>query len=290
MEASSALFDRDMVITCWGTRGSIPTPAHNTSGYGGNTACITIDLGGKTLVLDAGTGIRQAGQAVIDRDTELYLLLTHIHGDHIYGFPFFGPLYQPKRRIHLIDYQHENTPDVEPWSLLSLLDGKHFPLKADSYACKLIRVQEDAMTFLHSRGIDIQRIAVNHPGHGYGYRITEQNHSVVFMPDNELLPPDGTATTALADFVKFCEGADVLIHDAQYIDTDLPHKWGWGHSMISQVVDLAIQAHVRRLILFHHDPERTDSELDAIQAAAQERLAPHGITCNAAHEGLALTL
>lgn len=279
-----------MVITCWGTRGSIPAPAHNTSSYGGNTACITIDVGDKLLVIDAGTGIRNAGKAVLDRESELYVLLTHIHSDHIYGFPFFGPLYQPKRRIHLLDYQHENTPDVEPWSLISLLDGKHFPLRAESYTSSLIRVQEDAMTYLQHEGFDIQRIAVNHPGHAYGYRVTDQNRSVVFMPDNELVPPDGKAMTPLADLVAFCKDADVLIHDAQYIDTDLPHKWGWGHSMISQVIDLAIRAKVRHLLLFHHDPDRSDSELDAIQAEARAQLAPHGITCDAAYERLALTL
>lgn len=279
-----------MVITCWGTRGSIATPAPNTCRYGGNTACVSVDLGDKFLVIDAGTGIRKLGQAMLDRNTELYVLLTHIHGDHISGFPFFGPLYQPKRRIHLLDYHHEYTPDLAPWSLLSLLDGKHFPLKAKDYASDLLRVTEDAMPYLQREGFAIQRLAVNHPGHAYGYRIENEGASVVFMPDNELIPPDTKATTSVADITTFCSGADVLIHDAQYIDTDLPHKWGWGHTMISQALDLAVQAHVKHLVLFHHDPERSDDDLDMIQAEARAYLEPYGIACTAAYEGLTLTL
>lgn len=280
-----------MVITCWGTRGSIPAPSSATYRYGGNTACISVDFGDKMLVLDAGTGIRLLSEAVMDRcSTELYVLLTHIHSDHIYGFPFFGPLYQTRRRIHLLDYRHEHTPTEKPWSLLNLLDGRHFPLEAEDYTSTLLRVQKDAMTYLQAEGFDITRIAVNHPGHAYGYRIQHREHSCVFIPDNELVPPDHKATTTLDQLASFCQGADVLIHDAQYIDTDLPHKWGWGHSMISQVLDLARAAHVKHLVLFHHDPDRSDTDLDAIQAQAQADLAPEGIACTAAYEGLTLRL
>lgn len=156
------------------------------------------------------------------------------------------------------------------------------------------------MAFLRDHGFRISRIATNHPGGSYGYRIENHGRSVVYLTDNELDPPNGKVTE-FDEFVRFCKHADVLIHDAQYLEGDMPHKHGWGHSLVRQVpaspripqrgaCELAAAAEVNQLILYHHDPERTDDQLDAIQQDARSWFHQnhHEIQCTAGYEGLAL--
>jgi ribonuclease BN (tRNA processing enzyme) len=134
-------------------------------------------------------------------------------------------------------------------------------------------------------------MATNHPGGGAGYRLEHAGRSIVYLTDNELEPPYEKAMT-YDEFAQFCWQADVLIHDAQYLEEDMPHKHGWGHSLVSQACALAVMAEVKHLVLFHHDPERSDAALDAIQAAARCWLhtqAPH-MRCTAAYEGLTIAL
>jgi len=147
------------------------------------------------------------------------------------------------------------------------------------------------MDFLHDQGFNISQIATNHPGGGHGYRVEQKGRSVVYLTDNELDPPYKKAT-AFDEFVKFINRADVLIHDAQYLEQDMPRKHGWGHSLVSQACELAVAADVKHLILFHHDPERTDDELDAIQKDARTWFQKnnHEIKCTAAFEGLILEI
>jgi ribonuclease BN (tRNA processing enzyme) len=137
----------------------------------------------------------------------------------------------------------------------------------------------------------VSRIATNHPGGGSGYRLERGGRSVVYLTDNELEPPY-KKTTSFDAFVQFCQHADVLIHDAQYLESDMPHKHGWGHSLVSQVQELAVAAEVQHLVLFHHDPDRTDEALDAVQDATQDWLrqqhAP--MQCTVAFEGLTIHL
>ena len=147
------------------------------------------------------------------------------------------------------------------------------------------------MGFMREHGLSISRIPTNHPGGGYGYRIENHGRSVVYLTDNELDPP-GQKATQFAEFVQFCRHTDVLIHDAQYLEEDMPHKHGWGHSLASQACELATAAEARHLILYHHDPDRTDDELDVVQQDAdawfKERNA--NIRCTVAFEGLTLDI
>jgi phosphoribosyl 1,2-cyclic phosphodiesterase len=273
-----------MTVKFWGVRGSIPTPNPSMLRYGGNTSCVSVSIEGAVLVIDAGTGIRALGRALGSDPSTVYLLLSHLHHDHIEGFPFFAALYDPSRRIRLVEYRQDRFA----WSPLSMLDGVHYPMRPSSIVAKVEVLQE--LDLLREEGFDIAAMPANHPGGAYGYRVAHEGRLFVHFSDNELNPPDSEHTVPYADFVKFCRGADVLSHDTMYTGDDLPAKWGWGHSQIDQVCQLAVDAGVRHLVLFHHDPERSDEAIDALQDRARARLQPHGIVCTAAYEGLTFTL
>lgn len=273
-----------MVATFWGVRGSQATPGAQTVRYGGNTACVSLAAEDAVLVLDAGTGIRNLGLALEGGQQEVIIAVSHLHYDHICGFPLFAPLYEPGRSIHLVDYHRNGTP----WSLLNLLDGIHFPLEPEHLPCAYRRVEGDSQDALLQFGFRVETIPVNHPGGAVGFRVDCEGGTFVYIPDNELnAKVPRTSRKAMA---AFCRGADVLCHDAQYLLGELTMRHGWGHSCVQEVCDLAVAAQVRHLVLFHHDPDRTDEALQEIESQAQAYLAPHGIACTAAREGLSLDL
>ena len=269
-----------MIVKFWGVRGSYTTVRPEALRYGGYTSCVSFEIGDKLLVIDAGSGFRVLGNAIGEDIKEIYVLLTHLHRDHVNGFPFFAPLYQKGRTLHLIDYEN----GMQKWSLLSLLDGINYPMQPESIVAEHTIVSENPLAYLCEHGFNVQSLQMNHPGGALGYRINYNGSSVVHMPDNELGAP--MPVTPFERFVEFCQGADVLSHDAMYVEEDLPEKRGWGHSMLPKVCELAVAAGVKHLVLFHHDPERDDSEIDQIQARARFLLEPHGIECTAAYEGL----
>jgi phosphoribosyl 1,2-cyclic phosphodiesterase len=272
-----------MKLTFWGVRGSIPTPGETTRRFGGNTTCISVEVDDHVLVIDAGTGIGPLGRSLVSSEKEISILLTHLHADHLQGFPFFAPLYLSDRRVNLLDLK---MGDRE-YTLLSMLDGVHFPLLPEDLAGDLHRVRGDAVRFLNEKGIAIERVPVNHPGGAYGYRLTGGERTIVFIPDNELRGPRWGNVTR-EQTVEFCRGADILIHDAQYLAPDMPHKWGWGHSTLEHACDLARDAEVSRLVLFHHDPSRSDDMLDEMREQGGALLGGTGITCTVAAEGTSL--
>ena len=282
-------------VRFWGVRGSIPSPGPHTVRYGGNTTCVSVDglfIDGTPTVaiFDAGTGIRMLSNELVQNDKQMILFLTHTHWDHIQGFPFFAPLRQPKRCLYLSSIEQELGLFQQ---LLDQMDGKRFPVRLqDTDAC-FRRFSVETIAHQQQMGYHIRRIRANHPGITFGFRADLRNASLVFLPDNELFPPDGDLQqTSFDEFVAFSQGADLQIHDSQYVEADMATKYGWGHSVLSQVRELAAAAQVKHLVLFHHDPERTDDELDAIQAESDEwfrRNAP-GTKCTVAYEGLSITL
>lgn len=279
-----------MLVTFYGVRGSIPAPGPTTVKYGGNTSCVHVRLnGGQNLIFDAGTGIRRLGLRLAgDREAPVLLVLSHGHWDHIQGYPFFEPIYQPERLINVIEGVDGNK--VALHGLLKQMDGSNFPVHAEDLPSSINSVP-DVPAFLASQDYEIRRMPINHPGGGYGYRIEEDGVSVVYITDNELVPP-AAPETAWSEWVEFVRGVDLLIHDAQYDERDIPEKHGWGHSLISQVRRLAVDAQVRNLVMFHHDPERSDGELDevAIENARFFKSAGARIGAWIAAEGLTFEL
>ena len=269
-----------MVISFWGVRGSIPAPGKHTARYGGNTACVSVQIQDKILIIDAGTGIRALGNKILGGKQEIFIMLSHLHSDHFYGFPFFRPLYEDGRLIHLLDYQENG----ETWTLLDLIDGFHFPVSCDELPSTVGRVGGDVLKFMRQSGFDLTLQAVNHPGGAFGIRIDHEGGSFVHIPDHELEGPNPVVPTS--DIINFCREADILCHDAQYLQEDMPQKYGWGHSLVQQACDLSVAAQVKHLVLFHHDPDRTDEEIDEIQRWARDRLEAHNIACTAGYEGL----
>ena len=171
------------------------------------------------------------------------------------------------------------------------MDGLHFPVTREDLPARVRCLLEQGRDVVQERGCRLSWIATNHPGGGTGYRIAHAGRSLVYLTDNELEPPYDKATS-FAEFAAFCRHADVLMHDAQYLPSDMPAKQGWGHSLVQHARQLAVAAAVKHLILFHHDPGRTDDGLDAIQEETRAWLQTQHrhMQCTVAYEGLVVDL
>lgn len=275
-----------MTVTYWGVRGSYPSPGAHTLRYGGHTTCVSVETDEAVLVLDVGTGAEALGAAILAAPAKpILVLFTHAHVDHLLGLPFFAPLYARDRTVHLFDLDL----DGHAWSPLSIFGTRLVSPALTDLSCAPRRVAPaDAGSVLRAHGFEVHRLRVNHPGGAYAYRIAHGGSSLVFAPDSELDPP--RPSTPAHEIAAFCDGADVLIHDAQYVDADLPFKHGWGHSLVHQACALADAAGVGRLVLFHHDPHRSDDAIDALQAESRLALGRRGIACDAAFQGGTLVL
>jgi len=261
-----------MKITFFGVRGSIPSPGAYTAKYGGNTSCVYIELDDKrTLTLDSGTGIRLLGNHLMKNQSlaDVNILLSHAHWDHIQGYPFFIPIYIPEKQIDV--YTNKKEGDELLHSMFDQMDGNNFPIKAEDLPSKSSCISGEMIEHLARKNICVSSKNLNHPGGGVAYKITEEDMTIAYVTDNELDPPYAQSTN-YDEWVEFLNGVDVLIHDAQYTEDDMPHKHGWGHSLISQVRQLAVDAKVSTLVMFHHDPDRTDSELDEVQIENEKHM------------------
>ncbi len=280
-----------MIISFYGVRGSTAAPGPLTVKYGGNTSCVHVELAnGNDLVLDAGTGIRLLGRRLAQKTTPVNILLSHGHWDHIQGYPFFDPIYQPNRDINV--YISVESGKRLLSSLFQQMDGTNFPIHVDDLPSNNMARFKGIESELYEReGIRVVKQPLNHPGGGVAYKIDEDGVSCAYVTDNELDPPYAQQTN-YDQWVSYLQGVDLLIHDAQYVEDDMPHKHGWGHSLISQVRQLAIDAEVGTLVLFHHDPDRSDAELDEIQLEnnrwLKSRRKPTQCVCAA--EGMSISL
>jgi phosphoribosyl 1,2-cyclic phosphodiesterase len=281
---------KNIIVDFWGVRGSVPSPGPTTIRYGGNTSCVSITADDKILILDAGTGIRNLGSAIISKpDLEIFVIVTHSHWDHIQGFPFFTPIYQPNRPVHMFPTLHKKN--VVLASLIDQMDGAHFPITPDQVPSNFNFVTENPLEFLGSNGFHLEMVPMNHPGKAFGYKITIDDKIICYFTDNEIDPPY-EKSIELNELTNQCRNADILIHDAQYTEDDMPLKHGWGHSLISQVTELGKSAEVKNLVYYHHDPERTDDLLDKELEKAAKTLKENGSSVQPyfAYEGLKLTL
>lgn len=278
-----------MRVTFHGVRGSVPTPGPSTVRYGGNTVCVEVrTLDGTLIILDAGTGMRELGRKLMQAPlpSTIHLLITHAHWDHIMGAPFFEPLWKKEAHLHLHAF-HQLAG--EPFANM-VFDGKHFPVPAAELPCRI--EQSTAVGRERIGSATVSRIALNHPGGSDGFRIDDADgSSLLYLTDNELAPP-GPLATSRAELARFAAGAGLVIHDAQYLPSDLPDKHGHGHSVIDDVLELGREAEARTLALHHHDPERDDDALDAIARASNEWAHAHApkMQTLVAREGLTLEL
>jgi len=281
-----------MKITFWGTRGSIAAPGPDTVTYGGNTTCVEVTLSsGRTVIIDAGTGIRKLGDALLEQNKheDLYLLITHVHWDHISGFPFFGPLFRSNCRI-TVDGCRRSMEGLERVFSANYLDGT-WPLAFEDLKARIENSHELRQGRLALDGTLVMPHQLQHPQGGLGFRFTEGNRSLVFLTDNELRE-DGWNGSCFSDFVFFCRGADLVIHDCQYLPEEIQIRRGWGHTDLESVVKLAVEAGIGKLVLFHHDPWRTDAAVAKIVERCRSIAAESGssVQIEAAREGMTLTV
>lgn len=284
-------------VTFWGTRGSIPTPGAHTARYGGNTPCVAVEgPRGDLVILDAGTGIRALGLKLVERQNgavNAEILLSHAHWDHIQGLPHFKPLFAPGNWVRIWG-PRQGTTSLET-ILRQQMDPAVFPVPLDALSAKLTVQQVEAGDFTVG-AFRVSTVRLRHPGTTLAYRLTPTagGPSMAYVTDNELGAGGSynTPATWRADFAAFLSGVELLIHDAMYTPTELESHRGWGHSTFEEAVTVAAEAGVDRLVLFHHEPEHSDSAIDDLVAVARQQARARGRPSEvlAAQEGMKLTL
>ena len=263
-----------MQIRCWGSRGSIPVSGAAYLRYGGDTTCIEIrNATDDIIIVDAGTGIRRLGNALVEEERlRCHVIFTHAHWDHVMGFPFFKPIFmhQTELVLHKCPFQSKFVETI----LQKVMSPPTFPVRYRDLVAK-IDYEEACPIDFNIGSTTISPIPLSHPNSGSGYKFTENGRTFVFLTDNELgfIHPQGRG---FDDYLDFCRGADLLIHDAEYTPDEYRTTREWGHSTYTDAVDLALAAGVRRLGLFHINQDRTDDALDLMVAACRQRIAEDG--------------
>jgi phosphoribosyl 1,2-cyclic phosphodiesterase len=268
-------------VKFWGVRGSIACPGPRTVRYGGNTSCLEIRCGGRLLIFDAGTGLRDLGNQLNGNgsvDADLYL--THTHFDHICGLPFFAPLYTAGNKIRLAAGHLQPETDLKR-VLMEMMMAPLFPIPPSAFKAD-VSFQDFMMgdVLTPGDGITIRTGPLNHPNRATGYRIEYGGRSICYITDTEHV--DGRRDQRIVDLVQ---GTHLMIYDSTYSDAEYPRYKGYGHSTWEEGVRLADAASVKTLVIFHHEPSHDDDRMDAIAAEAEE--ARPGTVV--AREGMVLT-
>jgi len=279
-----------MRITFWGVRGSIPTPGPETATVGGNTSCVEVRAGNLLLVFDGGTGLRLLGKSLLkSMPITAHLFFSHVHWDHIQGFPFFDPAFVPGNVIHL--YGGNNVSRTLEETLAGQMDHPSFPVHLSEMGAKMhfhdvIEGQPLELDAGDGTEAIITTARGNHPNGVWAYRVDHGGHSVMYATDTEHY--------AVVDpqLLKLAKGVDVLVYDSQYTPEEyagtnggMP-KLGWGHSTFDEAVKLAKTAGAKKLVLYHHDPTQNDVAVADKERRARELFA----SCEAAREGLIIEL
>ena len=287
-------------VRFWGTRGSIPTPGAQTVRYGGNTPCTEVRTDdGWLIILDAGTGIRELGRELLQRSNgapiQGDIFLTHAHWDHIQGIPFFAPIFG--RGNHFTIWGSQSLERSVDKIVRDQMSPVVFPVTFEELDATIDFRDLVVGTRCEGTGYEVTAFAVQHPGGALGYRFTEpggRGGALVYVSDNELSPHEryGSAPDWKQQMVEFVRGARIMIHDSTYTADEYENHRGWGHSTFNETVELALEAGVGTLVLFHHEPRLTDDMLDTCLADCRAMVKSRGGTLQvvAAAEGLTLTL
>ena len=286
----------NVVIAYWGVHGTLPTPGPAFTRYGGNTPCVSVEIGGEPLyIFDCGSGIKRLSDHVSTTfGTQRFsarIFISHTHWDHINTVPFFAPLYARGNQIEIFGpYQGDLTIER---AIGAQMESVYFPVTMREFGARLVfrDLREETLDFGPVR---VETMLLSHPGYCLGYRLTARGRRVCYITDNELyLPSDKRYNSRYVEqLAEFVRGADVLITDTTYRDSEYLSKVDWGHSCVSQVASLAARAEVKRLHLFHHDIDQTDEVIDLKLKEAREALAKLGskVQCEAPAESSSVVL
>ncbi|MDR1143424.1 MAG: MBL fold metallo-hydrolase [Spirochaetaceae bacterium] len=283
-------------VRIWGARGSIPCPGKDTVIYGGNTACLEIRADEKPVIIDFGTGIKPLGDRLMAAEfkkgpIDADIFISHTHWDHIMGFPMFTPLFIPTTRLRIrgpVSYEDDTLEQI----FAAQLSYRYWPIRISELSAHIEydQIKETSMDL--GNGLWVTTKYLNHPILCLGYRFEYRGKTIVTAYDNEpfrnLFPTDpgdpsydedaaregeAAAREENEKLLRFFEGADVLIHDSQYTAAEYEKHLGWGHSSFEHAINMANKAKVKKLILFHHDPNRTDEQLAQLEQDYQKRIA-----------------
>jgi phosphoribosyl 1,2-cyclic phosphodiesterase len=277
-------------VRFWGVRGSIPCPGPDTVIYGGNTSCLEIRADERLIIIDLGTGVRPLGEWLAKNDLKKNgkisadIFLTHTHWDHIMGFPMFTPIFIPSTKIRImgpVSFDDNNLESI----ISSQLSYQYWPVRQSELAAKIDYKELKETTIDMGEGLKVTTKYLNHPLICLGYRFEYQGKTIVTAFDHEpfrnLFPTDpadpnyneeaaleGEATVKEENerVLQFYNGADILVLDTQYTTVEFEKHLGWGHSSYEYAIEAASKAKVRKLILFHHDPNNTDERLETLEA------------------------
>lgn len=273
------------LVRFWGVRGSIPVPGHSTVEIGGNTSCIEVRAGSEIIIFDAGTGLRQLGNALMSElPIVARMFFTHVHWDHIQGFPFFAPAFVKGNRFDL--FGAKNISNTLAEALAGQMNYPNFPVRLNEMGAQIHFHDLHEGEAVACGDAVISNTQLNHPGGVFAYRVDFGGHAVVVATDTEHYSCLDTKLLNLS------EGADLLIYDAMYTPEeyegirDAQSRTGWGHSTFVEGVRIAKAAHVRKLVLFHHEPDHDDAAIRAIETRARQQFPD----VSAAYEGLEIQL
>ena len=279
-----------MLSVCfWGVRGSIPCPGRTTVEFGGNTACLEIRADERLIIIDMGTGARPLGEYVMRKSSgsdrrDMDIFITHTHWDHIMGFPMFPPIFAPGTSIRMrgpVSYNDDTLASI----IGDQLSYRYWPVQQSDLAAHIQYEELKETTIDMGGGLKVTTKYLNHPILCLGYRFEYQGKSIITAYDHEpfrnlfptnpedpsyneeaALEGEAAAKEENEKILRFFNDADVLIHDAQYTAEEFKKHLGWGHSSHEHAIDSARQAGVKKIVLFHHDPSRTDAQLESLEA------------------------
>ena len=274
-------------VRFWGVRGSIPCPGRSTVEYGGNTSCLEIRAGSRLIILDLGTGVKPLGDWIMENEfrngpLNMDIFISHTHWDHIMGFPMFTPIFIPGTKMRIrgpVSFNDDTLAAI----IGDQLSYRYWPVRQSELAAQIEYQELKETTLDLGDGIKVTTKYLNHPILCLGYRFEYQGKSIVTAYDHEpfrnLFPVDpedpsyneeaanegeAAAKEENEKIIRFFSGADVLIHDTQFTAEEFAKHLGWGHSSYDDAIESAVNAGVRKLVFFHHDPNRSDDQLDAM--------------------------